>query len=262
VVADEEPDLIAAHFALYALPAWRAASQIPFVMHFHDPWGLESEAEGAFTLSARVKSWIEGLVYRRADRFIVLSEAFRTALVEQFGVPADLIRIVPRGVQVDRFDTAHSPQAARSHLGWPQDRPVILSVRRLVHRVGLIPLIEAMSTVVQYVADACLLMRVRGRSPPGCRPTSTLAGSTTTCACCRFVPDSDLPLAYRAADVSIVPTQSLEGFGLVAVESLVEDASVRVPPQPILRLCYTPPFSKSDQFVYFINQKNTSHEHQ
>jgi len=35
-----------------------------------------------------------------------------------------------------------------------------------------------------------------------------------------FVDDGDLPYLYRAADINVVPTIALEGFGLVAAESL------------------------------------------
>jgi glycosyltransferase involved in cell wall biosynthesis len=45
-----------------------------------------------------------------------------------------------------------------------------------------------------------------------------------------FLPEDALPVAYRAADLSVVPTQSLEGFGLVAVESLAAGTPVIVTP--------------------------------
>jgi glycosyltransferase involved in cell wall biosynthesis len=45
-----------------------------------------------------------------------------------------------------------------------------------------------------------------------------------------FVPDDDLPTAYRAATISIVPTIALEGFGLVAVESLAAGTPALVTP--------------------------------
>jgi len=35
-----------------------------------------------------------------------------------------------------------------------------------------------------------------------------------------FVAEEDLPLAYAAADVSVLPSVALEGFGLTIVESL------------------------------------------
>ena len=35
-----------------------------------------------------------------------------------------------------------------------------------------------------------------------------------------FLPDELLPIAYQAADLSLMPSQSFEGFGLAIVESL------------------------------------------
>jgi glycosyltransferase involved in cell wall biosynthesis len=45
-----------------------------------------------------------------------------------------------------------------------------------------------------------------------------------------FVPDADLPLAYRAADLSVVPSIALEGFGLIVLESLAAGTPVIVTP--------------------------------
>jgi glycosyltransferase involved in cell wall biosynthesis len=35
-----------------------------------------------------------------------------------------------------------------------------------------------------------------------------------------FLPDEHLPIAYQAADLTVMPSQSLEGFGLALAESL------------------------------------------
>jgi glycosyltransferase involved in cell wall biosynthesis len=45
-----------------------------------------------------------------------------------------------------------------------------------------------------------------------------------------FVPDETLPMAYRAADLSVVPSSSLEGFGLTTVESLAAGTPCVVTP--------------------------------
>jgi glycosyltransferase involved in cell wall biosynthesis len=45
-----------------------------------------------------------------------------------------------------------------------------------------------------------------------------------------FIPDADLPLYYRAAYLSVVPTVALEGFGLVAAESLAAGCPALVTP--------------------------------
>jgi glycosyltransferase involved in cell wall biosynthesis len=44
------------------------------------------------------------------------------------------------------------------------------------------------------------------------------------------VADADLPTAYRAADMTVVPSQALEGFGLITLESLAAGTPVYVTP--------------------------------
>jgi glycosyltransferase involved in cell wall biosynthesis len=45
-----------------------------------------------------------------------------------------------------------------------------------------------------------------------------------------FVPDQDLPIAYRAANLTVVPSMALEGFGLPIVESLAAGTPPLVTP--------------------------------
>ena len=45
-----------------------------------------------------------------------------------------------------------------------------------------------------------------------------------------FIHDLDLPVAYRAADLTVVPTASLEGFGLTTVESMAAGTPAIVTP--------------------------------
>src|SRR5262249_12378398 len=45
-----------------------------------------------------------------------------------------------------------------------------------------------------------------------------------------FLPEAELPLAYRAADLAVVPTRALEGFGLTAAEALAAGTPPLVTP--------------------------------
>jgi glycosyltransferase involved in cell wall biosynthesis len=45
-----------------------------------------------------------------------------------------------------------------------------------------------------------------------------------------YVKDEDLPLTYRAADLNVIPTIALEGFGLTAVEALAAGTASMVTP--------------------------------
>ena len=199
-------------------------------MHFHGPWASESIAEGESSWKTRLKTAVERAVYRRGDRFIVLSRAFRDELVRRYDVSAAHVRIVPGGVDTERFAPDRSRRAARAHLGWPTDRPIILSVRRLIRRVGLENLVTAMDTIRQQVPDALLLIAGTGPLRETLEARIHATDLEDHVQLLGYVPDEDLPLAYRAADVSIVPTRSLEGFGLIAVESLAAGTPVLVTP--------------------------------
>ncbi len=96
--------------------------------------------------------------------------------------------------------------------------------------MGLEQLIEAMRGVRDAVPDALLL--IAGQGPIGEEIDEQIRqlGLEHHVRRLGFVPDSDLPVAYRAADISVVPTQSLEGFGLIIAESLAAGTPALVTP--------------------------------
>jgi len=221
-------DLVAAHFALYAASGLDLIAPPPLVVHFHGPWAHESALEGDGTFMVRLKAWLERAVYRRGTRFIVLSSAFRDVLINRYDVPANRIRIVPGGVETNRFDTGRTRTEARRRLDWPTGRPIIIAVRRLVQRVGLDALIDAMSIVRDDVPEALLMIGGKGPLRPALEQQVENASLSSNVRFLGFIPDVDLPLAYRAADVSVMPSVALEGFGLSAVESLAAGTPVLV----------------------------------
>jgi glycogen synthase len=224
-----DPDLVASHFALYTLPFLDFLHQ-PFVVHFHGPWALESAVEGSTCLATNAKRWLERSVYRRAQRHIVLSRAFGEILHRRYDVPWERIRVVPGGIEVDRFDLALSRPAARARLGWPTDRYVLLAIRRLVRRMGLENLLAALAEVRRRHPDVMLMLGGRGSLAP---ELERLVDEWDLREHVRFlghVPDELLPVAYRAADLSVVPSVALEGFGLTTIESLAAGTPVLVTP--------------------------------
>lgn len=229
-VQTKEIDLVAAHFALYAALALDRLTGPPLVAHFHGPWFAESAQEGGGWLSVRTKRWIERRVYRRADRVVVLSRAFADLVIREFHVAEDRVRVVPGHVDLDRFAPRATRAEARAILGWPTDRPILLSVRRLRHRMGLDRLIAAMRSVVVAVPEVLLFIGGTGPIAAALERQVTEAGLARHVRFLGFVPEADLPLAYRAADLNVVPTMALEGFGLVAAEALAAGTPSLVTP--------------------------------
>jgi len=200
------------------------------VIHFEGRGGLEVEAERQSALAVFVKTAVERLGYRRATSFIVLSSPFGKILETRFGIPRHRIHIIPGGVDVRRFAIAESRTECRARLDWPADRPIVLAVRRLMRRMGLDNLIAATALVREKVPNVLVLIAGSGPMAGELRAQIEALGLTEHVRLLGFVPDADLPLAYRAANLTVVPTQVLEGFGLIVAESLAAGTPCLVTP--------------------------------
>ena len=217
-------DVINAHFALYTSPWLRdLPSNLPLVCHFHGPWAHEMAAESS-GLKDRVRvalaRRIELAVYKRANRLITLSNAFADIAHTDYNVPRDRIRVVPGGINTSLYTHAPERRIAREQLGWSLDRPILLAVRRLARRMGLENLLETIRLVRQHHPDVLLLIGGRGALAQELEARIAQLSLQENVRLLGFIPDAQLPLAYAAADITVVPTLTLEGFGLITVESL------------------------------------------
>jgi len=229
-IRERRPDVISSHFALYTFPGLDVTRGIPQVSHFQGPWADESFVEGAASLAQRVKHSLEQSVYERSSRLIVLSNAFGEILTRRYGITPERVRVVPGCVDTAQFDPPFTQAEARMRLQLPQNRPIILAVRRLVRRMGLEDLIDAVAQVKPRHPDVLLLIAGRGRLAQELQQRIDDAGLADNVKLLGFVPDAHLPSLYRAANLSVVPTVALEGFGLITVESLAAGTPVLVTP--------------------------------
>jgi glycosyltransferase involved in cell wall biosynthesis len=151
-------------------------------------------------------------------------------LSEEYGIPDERIRVISGGVDTQRFNPAATRMEAREQLGWPPSRPIVLCIRRLVWRMGLHDLIDAVQRLRSQVRDVLVLVGGSGPLADSLQERVRSLGLQEHVKLLGHVPDELLPLAYRAADLSIVPSVALEGFGLVAAESLAAGTPVLVTP--------------------------------
>lgn len=214
--------LVDSHFALYAFVPLTLGPlrRVPLVVHFQGPWADESVVSGERPdWRIRVKRAVERSTYRRARILITLSTAFKQVLVERYGIPPWRIEVIPPGIDLARFVPADRA-AARDCLGLPADALVVLAVRRLVPRTGIDVLLDAWGRVGPELPGAVLL--VVGEGPERGR-LATRAAQTGVGSSVRFlgsVDEDTLVRCYQAANLSVVPTVALEGYGLVVLESL------------------------------------------
>ena len=96
--------------------------------------------------------------------------------------------------------------------------------------MGLDRLIDAMAAVTKAHPEACLCIGGKGDLRLVLERMVREAGLGRAVQFLGFVPDEELPLVYRAADLNVVPSVALEGFGLVAAEALAAGTPSLVTP--------------------------------
>jgi glycosyltransferase involved in cell wall biosynthesis len=173
-------------------------------------------------LNAVGRRWTERLVIRRCARVIVLSDFMNRRVMSVHGIAPEKIRLVAGAVDVERFRPIANRTEIRRRLKLPPTQTILFTVRNLVPRMGLHNLLQAMSLLRRQDVGRDLLLLIGGEGPLG----SDLTGQIRRLGlgdCVRligFVPDDSLPAHYQAADLTVLPTQELEGFGLITVEAL------------------------------------------
>ncbi|MEH2068942.1 MAG: glycosyltransferase family 4 protein [Nostoc sp.] len=218
-----KPDAINLHFALYSFPLLDILPKgVPVTFNFHGPWAFESKQEVVNkNLSLTIKHrLIEQTTYNRCDRFIVLSKAFGNILHQKYQVPWNKINVIPGGVDINSFQPNLLPQEACRQLGWPNNRRILFTSRRLVHRTGVDKLLQALAIIKPRIPDIWLAIAGRGHIQAALQQQATELGLEDNVKFLDFLPDEQLPIAYQAAELTVMPSQSFEGFGLVIIESL------------------------------------------
>jgi glycosyltransferase involved in cell wall biosynthesis len=132
-------------------------------------------------------------------------------------------------VDISRFHPADR-SASKDLLGWPRRRRIIFCVRRLVERMGIEALIAAFGSIAARHPNVCLFVAGQGPLQGMLESQISSLGLGDRIRLLGFLPDSLLPAAYQAADFSVVPSASLEGFGLTTLESLACGTPVLVTP--------------------------------
>jgi glycosyltransferase involved in cell wall biosynthesis len=220
---------------------------VPKVTHFHSSWldeeKINREAQRPskgtarifFSLKLavilRVIRFMEGRCFKDSRSILFLSEYSRKHFLSYYPKRKYRLRVIPGGVDVDAFfplGPGQDRSALREVLKLPTDRPVLLTVRRLEARMGLDNLILAVAQIVERAPELDFLLVIGGKGALK-NQLEELVEQHDLEDRVRFVgriTREQLPIYYRSADVFILPTLSIEGFGLVTVEALASGLPV------------------------------------
>lgn len=245
-IAERRPvDILSVHESQlgYALARSRLGSSICQVPTFHAPvflefrldtaWRVRHETSPAKRLSLRASAplleraqrALERGVLEAAQGIVVLSRYTAGHIEREFpSVDRAAVEVIPGGVDTGRFRPAGDRAAVRASLGVDPSTLEILTVRNLAPRMGLENLIEAMVPITQAAAARGLAVTLSLCGDGPLRSTlETLVVRLGLAASVRLlgrVTDDELVRRYQAADLFVLPTVALEGFGISTVEAL------------------------------------------
>lgn len=163
-------------------------------------------------------------VMAMGDRVIAISNFIADYLRQNYNIAEEAIRLVARGIAMDRFDPSKiSGQRVSTLLKeWrvPDGMHVLLLPGRISRIKGHASLIEAMALLDRADVFAVIVGDEQGRT--GYREElEALIVKKQLEGRVRIVPHcNDMPAAYALANCALCPSVEPEGFGRVPVESM------------------------------------------
>lgn len=148
--------------------------------------------------------------YRMVDGLFVHTEKMRDELTDDFGVPPEKITVIPFGVNSTVSRTAVTPLEAKQRLGLDPSQRVLLFFGNIAPYKGLEYLTDSLATLVQYEPSYRLI--IAGK-PKNCaaywsrikRGIAMKGIRKHIVEKCEYIPDEEVELYFKAADVLILP---------------------------------------------------------
>lgn len=190
----------------------------PHVLEQHINWDdgtLTGRAKIA--LGMPVMRRAEYLAYIQAHRLSAESQFTRSAIETLFGPRiGSRIQVIPWWAE--RAAGTGTKADSRRALGWPADKPVLFSLRRMVPRMGLSTLIEAIEPLTAH-HDFRLVLAGEGPERRRLEEQVARGRAAQTVLFTGHLSDEEVAIAYKAADLFVLPTTALECFGIIAVDA-------------------------------------------
>lgn len=215
--------VIHGHFAPTTASTALRLKRMPYVYTFIAPVYREivSERQGSYLLSPIGEKvavsgmrQLERVIVNRATEITVMSEFMRDELRVLSPRAADRAQLIPGGVNTNFFHPALQ-RTARSEDG----SPLLFAARRLTPRTGVAELIKAMPAVIARFPKIHLAIAGAGHQRRELDDLVTQLDVGRHVAFLGRITDLELRDWYQRADLTVMPTSALEGFGLSTAES-------------------------------------------
>lgn len=223
--AHKRIDVLELHHPYTAFWAIWLLKGVPAVYNFHSPWAEEFLIRSGDlrlnavhkALGSATRKFMERSVLKSSKIILSDSQFMDDKLNAAHKIPS---RIVPLDVDTEKFSPAEDITGIRRKFNIPDNSFAVFTVRNLVTRMGLENLVEAAAKVVKEKPEVFFIMGGRGYLHDKLERLIAERGLSNHVRMEGYISESDLPLYYQCADLFILPTRLLEGFGLVTLEAM------------------------------------------
>jgi colanic acid biosynthesis glycosyl transferase WcaI len=229
------PDVIIASSPqlLVGLAGWWLAftRQIPFVFEVRDLWPESLGAVGVAgerSLLHHALARIAGFLYRRADRIVVVTSAFKDYLIHHWRVPALKIDIVENGVETDLFAPDSVAAAGRRKELNAESRFLVSYIGTLGMAHGLETLLDAAATLQSKAPHVLFLLVGEGSEKERIKSLAQSRGLANV----RFLDQQSrekIPSFISASDLCLVLLKKTDVFKTVIPTKMLEYMSCARP---------------------------------
>ena len=217
---------------LVGLSGWWLArcNAVPFVFEVRDLWPESLAAVGVSSHNSplhRSLAKIAGFLYRRCDRLVVVTPAFKEYLVEHWRVPEEKIFVVENGVETSLFSRLAPNAALRRTLG-TEGKFVVSYIGTMGNAHGLETVLEAATLLRDKAPEVLFLLVGEGAEKARIVSLAHSRGLTNV----RFVgqqPREKIPAFITASDTCVVLLKKSELFKTVLPTKLLEFMSCARP---------------------------------
>ena len=206
------PDIVHVHQPLSGFFAALVFMGIPKVYHFHSFWFDEKDSHSDGSLRLKVvnsfKRFIENFTLKQFKSFVVLSQFSKNKLKGVIGNKD--IHIIPGCLDLDQWSAKPSQNSSEEFS--------FISVRRLDPRMGLDVLLNAFATIC--IDNNCKLTIVgTGRDEQKLHDLRKELSLQENVIFTGRISDNELKEEISKASCMVIPTKSIEGFGMTVIEA-------------------------------------------
>lgn len=209
---------------LVGLSGWWIArlKSVPFVFEVRDLWPESLVAVGMggeTSLLHRLLGKLARFLYRKCDRLVVVTPAFKEYLVKQMGVAAEKISIVQNGVDTGLFVPKQNRDLRQDLC--IEGKFVISYIGTLGNAHGLVTVLESAAQLQKSNPEMIFLFVGEGAERAQLATLANSRGLTNT----RFIgeqPRETVPAFICASDVCLVALKKSEVFKTVIPTKMLE----------------------------------------